>query len=169
MSRLLAALALGATALAGCATSPRTTVCVLDYEIISADQEYSYLAKAIPEFLTTELSSTPQLRVQDPQDVERYLTRRWTWQDTTRLRRLGRALGTDYFILGSVTRLGDSFVIESRLFSVDRGHVVPGTAFRETCRAEEDILVQVRSISDRLRYQIVARAEARAPGTQPAG
>jgi TolB-like protein len=169
MRRTALALSLIPLGLTGCVTTSPHSVCVLEYEIITPEPEYRYLAKAIPEFITNELANTAELRVQDPQDVERYISRRWTVRDTTRLRRLGKALGTEYFILGSVTRLGENFVIESRLFSVNRGHIVPGTAFRETCRSEQDILVQARSIADRLRYQIVARiapeaAEPMAPG-----
>ena len=64
-----------------------------------------------------------------------------------------------------MTRIDDEFVIESRLFSVMRGHVVPGTAFRETCASESDILGEVKTIAERLRFQIEARV---APMTTPA-
>lgn len=154
-----------ALVLFGCATGPRS-VCVLDYRIISGEPEYSHLARAIPEFITTELANTPNVRVREPQDVDRYLSEhRWSIWDHTRLQGLGRALHADYFILGSVTKLGGNFVIESRLYSVRQGHVVPGTAVRETCRSEQDILVEVRSIAEQMRYQIVART----PQTQGIG
>ena len=160
MFRQIAPSVLLALTLLGCVYQPRS-VCVLDFQIITADSEYTHLSRAIPEFLTTELANTPNLRVREPQDVDRLLSttrQRWTLRDHSRLRGLGRALHTDYLLLGSVTRLGENFVIESRLYSVARGHVVPGTAVRETCRSEQDILVQVRSIAEQLRYQIVARS-----------
>ena len=158
MRLTLAVLALAVLTM-GCVHQVRT-VCVLDYQIIAAEPDIGHLARAIPEFLTNELTNTPRMRVQDPQDVDRFMSdleQRWTLRNHSRLQGLGRSLGTDYFILGSVTRLGENFVIESRLFSVQRGHVVPGTAFRETCLDEQDILVQVRSIAEQLRYQILAR------------
>jgi len=137
-----------------------STVCVLDYQIISAEDDYRFLSRAIPEFLTSELAGSQRLYVRDPQDVDRLmndLEQRWTLRDHTRLKNLGRRLNADYFILGSVTRLGERFVIESRLFSVKRGHVVPGTAMRETCDSEREILTQVRSVAERMRFQILAR------------
>jgi TolB-like protein len=132
----------------------------MDFQVISAEPGYDHLAEAIPEFLTDELTRTSGMRLKDPQDLNRYLTnveQRWTLRDHARLRSVGEAMGTDYFILGSVTRLGDNFVIESRLFSVPQGHVVPGTAFRETCSSVHDILPQVRVLADQLEYQILAR------------
>ena len=123
----------------GCVRAPERQVCVMDFQVISADDEFDHLAEAIPEFLTAELTRTSRMRLRDPQDLARYLTgleRGWSMWDHPRLKRIGEALGTDYLVLGSVTRLGENFVIESRLFSVPKGHVVPGTAFRETCASE---------------------------------
>ncbi len=161
---------LAACVLIGCAPQTRI-VCVLDYEIIAPGSEYQYLARAIPEFLTNELAKTARMRVQDPQDVDRFISnreQRWVIRSPARLKRLGRSPGSDYFILGSVTRLGDNFVIESRLFSVERGHVVPGTAVREICRSEREILARVRLIADRMRYQVLARSPT-AAGSAPPG
>lgn len=159
--RTVSALSLALCALAlGCARSPERYVCVMDFQVISPDAGYEHLAEAIPEFLTDELTRTAHMRIKDPQDLNRYLTnveQRWTLRDHARLRSLGNAMGTDYFVLGSVTRLGDEFVIESRLFSVPGGHVVPGTAFRETCGSVHDILPQVQILADHLEYQILAR------------
>ncbi|MBN1477037.1 hypothetical protein JXA47_09800 [Candidatus Sumerlaeota bacterium] len=144
----------------GCFLGPTRSVCVLDYQVISAGPEHTHLARAIPEFLTHELSQNPRLEVQDPQDVDRYLSdleQRWTVRDHSRLQGLGMALGSDYFVLGSVTSLGPRFVVESRLFSIERGAIVPGTAFRRICQDEQDILMQIESIAEQLRHQILAR------------
>lgn len=51
----------------GCTHATRS-VCVLPYEVISADPRCEYLSEAIPEFLTNELSRTPMIEVQDPQE-----------------------------------------------------------------------------------------------------
>jgi TolB-like protein len=153
----------------GCATPSERVVCVLDFKVITPHDDQSHLARAIPEFITSELAQTPRVLVQDPQDVDRYVTHRgksWMLSDFGRLRGLGRSLGTDYFILGSVTRLGENFVIESRLFSVERGHVVPGTTFRQTCTSEDAILVQVGTLAEQLRYQILARTPPPINGQQ---
>jgi TolB-like protein len=158
--RSLLCAALCALSLGGCAVNNHT-VCALSYDVIAPEAECKHLARAIPEFLTHELSSTAEIRVQDPQDAERYLARRWAPPETWRLRRLGRALGADYLILGSVTKLEDQFIIESRLFSVARGHVVPGTAHRETCQSESEIPEHVEAIADHMRYQILARVQPR--------
>lgn len=155
--------ALSALAL-GCTHATRS-VCVLPYEVISADPRCEYLSEAIPEFLTNELSRTPMIEVQDPQEGHLRITTlrsRWALRDYSRLDTVGRQLGTDYFVLGSVTRLEGRYVLESRLFSVHSGRVVPGSAFRRTCADESDILRQVPEMAAELRHQILVRTPAAA-------
>jgi TolB-like protein len=149
---------------AGCTTGTRS-VCVLPYEVITPDPRCEYLSQAVPEFLTNELSRTPLIEVQDPQEANlriESLRNRWSLRDYSRLDTVGLRLGTDYFILGSITRLEDRFILESRLFSVYRGRVVPGTAFRRTCQTEQGILQEIPGIAGELRHQILMRTPAAA-------
>lgn len=136
---------------AGCVARP-CSVYVMNFEVIAKEPEYQYLGKVVSELLTHELANTPEFSVLDPQ--ERSGLQRKDWP----LKKIGRVLRADYLIMGSITHLDETFVLEGRLFSVDRGHVVPGTTVKQICRTEEEIPYNVARLAEQLRYQIQARS-----------
>lgn len=151
-----------ATLLNGCTLAPQRAV-VMDFENLTNDHQFDHLSGAIPESLITVMSREPEnVLLLERQDMNYYLreidkipnptVRMTRWQQ------LGRRLNVDYFIVGSVARFGKEFVVQTRLFSVDKGDIVRGSAMAARCDREEDILAICREFGDAMARQIRMRA-----------
>ncbi len=153
----------------GCVPVMHKRVMVMDFENATGDLQYDKLSKAIPEFIMTHMSSYPGIIFIEHQEVNLFIDENG-WQQDGSLKglrgwqALGRQLDVDYLVVGSVSKLGENFIIVSRLFSVPGGHVVPGTAVRQSCRSEEELFLRAKFIADTLRGQITGRQQQVAGG-----
>ena len=154
-----------AATLSGCTLVPRRAV-VMDFENLTNDHQFDHLSAAIPESLITVMNREPEsVYLLERQDMSYYLreidkipnptVRMTRWQQ------LGRRMKVDYFVVGSVARFGKEFVVQARLFSVDQGDIVRGSAMAARCGSEEDILAICREFGDAMVRQISARTMSR--------
>ena len=67
---------------------------------------------------------------------------------------MGRRMGVNYLVAGSVTRLDGTFVVNARLVSTATGEIVPGTSTFRYCPREADLYPAMQSISRFMSYQI---------------
>jgi TolB-like protein len=133
-------------------------VMVMDFDYYSKAPDDQYLATAIPEFLIGTLGNEHICRLLERQDMRTYFTTfkeertkegRWN-----KLKRFGEAIGADYLVLGSVSRLDENYILEARLFSVRDGAVVPGTAVWQSGSSAREIFDKSRYIAKFLAYQL---------------
>lgn len=126
----------------GCVVSPTRAV-VMDFEVLANDNSLNHLSGALPECLTTVINNSRRpVRVMERQDVNYYLReidKAPYPMRLTRWQQLGERLDIDYFITGSVSRLDDQILIQTRLFSVDKGEVLTGSAHALRCTTADQI------------------------------
>lgn len=152
---LLAAIQLAAV---GCARyeGPRR-VAVIDFENTVADPQLTHLSQTMAEYLTASLVNDSRIVVVERREVTAAEGKgslvAFLMGNPSKLKRLGKRIGADYIVVGSVSRLEENFVLTARLFSVATGTVVPGTSASKSCRREEDLYPLVESLSRFIAYQ----------------
>lgn len=104
-----------------------STVAVLDFESIGSE---NYLGKAVAEIMRTELVGTERFRVVERAQINKALTEQ-TLQlsgaiDNNNAVQLGKLLGADLIIVGSVVKIGSAYTINSRMIDVATGEAQLG-------------------------------------------
>ena len=172
ISRLIAAralaLLLGAPLLlSGCqSVGAPIRVAVPDFESTLADEKLAHL----PQSLAAQLSASLLAQFGDSEAtvIERIDlrlqsagSRLWGFVDPRppTLQRLGKRLNADYLVIGDISRLEDNFILNSNLFSVATGQVVPGTSLTRVCPREGDLFPSVQSVARFMAYQVRNYAE----------
>ena len=143
----------------GCMT-PYKRVLIMNFDNATGDPSCEKLEVAVPEYLTTYMSHYEGMIFLERQAVNQYMLDHGLKNDAlfrnpNNWKLLGQQQGADYLIAGSISRLGENFIIVARLFSVDKGVVVPGSSVNQYCREEEDIYLKIQIIAEFLRRQIL--------------
>lgn len=119
----------------GAPTIPR--LAVLYFEVMSADPDDAYLAAGLTEDLIVDLTRVEGLQVASRGDVLQYRDR------PVPPRTLGRELGADYVVLGSVRRAGQRARISAQLVRASDGHTLWGERFDRTLEDLFDVQAEV--------------------------
>jgi tetratricopeptide (TPR) repeat protein len=131
----------------------REPVLVTDFENRASD---STLAIAATEALRLDLAESPAVTLLAPARIHDALTRMRVPPGTPLRFALGRELaireGIKAVIGGDVTRVGQSYVVAARIVKAETGEVLAG--FRETARADAEIIAAVDRVSKELRRRI---------------
>lgn len=140
----------------GCqSTAPRPRrVAVMEFEIAIPGEDGQHHARNLPELLTASLAQDKRLAVVDRGDVQQGLATLPPGVGPQRLQQLGRRLGADYVIEGSLSKLEDTYILNARLFSVATGETVPGTSYFKSFQKEEDLYPSVQSVSRFMAHQV---------------
>jgi adenylate cyclase len=93
--------------------APRLSIVVLPFINLSDDREQQYLADAITDDLTTDLSRIPDLVVLSRNTAFTYRDKR------TDTRQIGRELNVRYVLQGSVRRSGNRIRVNTQLIDTD--------------------------------------------------
>ncbi|MBI4772610.1 MAG: hypothetical protein HY788_00280 [Deltaproteobacteria bacterium] len=105
----------------------KPTVAVLDFESIGSEE---YLGKAVAEIMRTELVGTQQFRVVERAQIRRALSEQELQMsgviDDRSAVELGKLLGADLIIVGSVVKIGTAYTINSRMIDVKTGEAKLG-------------------------------------------
>jgi TolB-like protein/tetratricopeptide (TPR) repeat protein len=124
------------------AAPPRMSVAVLPFDNLSGDGSEDYLAEAITDDLTTDLSHMPQAM------VIAHASARAVRSRNLDVHQIGRELGVRYVIEGSVRRTGTALRINVQLVSAETGgHLWADRFDRELSgmvAGEDDVLVRMR-------------------------
>ena len=147
--------------LLGCVTYKKRVV-VMDFVNATNMRSYNIIAKeAIPEMLITDLTNWNSLRLLERQDIARYLyevdNNPNNPKNLTRWQQLGQKMQADYFIAGSIAKLGEIFFINIRIFNVRTGKLVPGSGLRRQCVKDEELPKILKDIADKLAVAFKSR------------
>ncbi|MBN2223916.1 MAG: hypothetical protein JW765_04495 [Deltaproteobacteria bacterium] len=88
---------------------------------INSPEKLDYLEGAIYDMIASRLSIDENIAVMERSTVERALGKDYEISMTVdNAESLGRRLGADYVILGSLTKLGEAFSIDAKMFNVSK-------------------------------------------------
>ena len=109
------------------AADVKPTVAVLDFESIGSE---GHLGKAVSEIMRTELINTGQFRVLERSQLDRALSEQKLQQsgivDDKSVVELGKLLGANFIIIGSVVKMGTAYTINSRMIDIKTGEATLG-------------------------------------------
>lgn len=105
----------------------KQTIAVLDFESIGSEE---HLGKAVSEIIRTELIETNRYRVVERAQINKTISEQ-TFQksrliDDKSAVELGKLLGADLIVIGSVVKIGTSYTINSRMIDTKTGEAKMG-------------------------------------------
>ncbi len=112
-------------------------VAVLYFEVMSADPDDAYLAAGLTEDLITDLMRLEGVRVASRAEVVPLKDRQ------VPPRTIGRELGVDYLVMGSVRRAGNRARISAQLVRASDGHTLWAERFDRTLEDLFDVQAEV--------------------------
>jgi hypothetical protein len=132
----------------------KITVAVLDFEPKNIPQES---AEAITDLLRTELFNTGRFMVVERQKIQKILEEQKFQMsgltDTDKAAQLGRLLNVKKIMIGSVTRLGNTQILNTRILDVQSGLVELAEAVE--CKGGDEALpAAVTELSLKVSYKI---------------
>ena len=142
--------------------APRLSIAVLPFRNLSADPQQDYLADAITDDLTTDLSHIPGSTVIARGSADTYRGRAVAASE------IGRTLNVRYLLEGSLRIEGDTFHINSQLIDAATGAHVRGDRFDVTRDKLGSVQEQiVRRIASTLDFTLVQVEAARSLHERP--
>ena len=146
------------------APSNKPSIAVLPFTSMSGDVEQQYFGDGITEDIITELARFRNLHV-----LARNTSFRYRGQDVD-VQRVGRELGVQYIVEGSVRRLGDRIRITAQLIDTATGHHVWADRFdrnQEELFAVQDQVVKTiaATLVGRMHAAATERAQRKAPAS----
>lgn len=110
-----------------CCADVKQAVVVMDFKSIGSEQ---HLGEAVAEILRTELIDTQRFRVVERAQIDKALSELMFQQsgaiDENNVVEIGKFLGTDLIIIGSVVKIGSSYTINSRTIDIKTGEATSG-------------------------------------------
>jgi adenylate cyclase len=124
--------------------APRLSIAVLPIQNLSGDAEQEYLADAITEDLTTDLSQLPGAFV-----IARSSAFTYKGQSLD-VKRIGEELGVRYVLQGSVRKVGDIWRVNTQLISTETGASLWSDRFDQALKdlgaGQDEIVARLRSV-----------------------
>jgi TolB-like protein len=105
----------------------KQTVAVLDFESVGAEE---HLGKAVAEIIRTELIDTNRYRVVERAQINKAISEQKLQKsgliDDKSAVELGKILGADMIVIGSMVKIGTSYTINSRMVDTKTGEAKLG-------------------------------------------
>lgn len=144
----LIAIAVFAFAVTGFAAD-KPSVAILDFETVGSEE---HLGKAVAEIMRTELIDTNKFRVVERAQINKALSeqrfQRSGVTDEKSATEIGKLLGADLIIIGSVVKIGSSYTINSRMIDIKTGEATLG---KNVTGSDLNLLTNLsRTLIDRL-------------------
>jgi adenylate cyclase len=133
--------------------SSKPSIAVLPFVSMSGDVEQQFFGDGITEDIITELARFRQLQV-----LARNSSFRYRGQDVD-VQRVGRELGVQYIVEGSVRRVGDRMRITAQLIDTATGHHLWAERFD---RGEEELFAVQDQVVKTIAATLVGRLSAAA-------
>jgi TolB-like protein len=109
------------------ASDVKPTVAVMDFESVGSEE---HLGKAVAEIVRTELINTGQFRVLERSQLDRALSEQTLQKsgliDDKSVVELGKLLGANFIIIGSVVKMGTAYTLNSRMIDMKTGEATLG-------------------------------------------
>jgi adenylate cyclase len=149
---------------AGAVTGNKPSIAALPFVSMSGDVEQQYFGDGITEDIITELARFRNLHV-----LARNTSFRYRGQDVD-VQRVGRELGVQYIVEGSVRRIGNRIRITAQLIDTATGHHVWADRFdrnEEELFAVQDQVVKTiaATLVGRMQAAATERAQRKAPAS----
>ena len=138
---------------AGAVTGSKPSIAVLPFISMSGDVEQQYFGDGITEDIITELARFRNLHV-----LARNTSFRYRGQDVD-VQRVGRELGVQYIVEGSLRRIGNRIRITAQLIDTATGHHVWADRFD---RNEEELFAVQDQVVKTIAATLVGRMHAAA-------
>jgi len=114
-------------AVTGFANDSKSSVAVLDFESMGTED---YIGKAVAEIMRTALVSNKSYRVVERAQINKAISEQKFQKsgiiDDKSAVEIGKVLGADLIIVGSVVKLGNAYTINSRMIDVKTGEAKLG-------------------------------------------
>lgn len=132
------------------AAEKRIRLVVIEFKTLADIEKNTQLGVMVSEMLTTEVVNSEAFKIVEREQLQKVLKEMAMAQsgiiDTTKAQEIGRMLGADAIITGSVIRIQDKLRIDARIIEVKTGVVV--SAVNRFCTEElADISRQVKDIT----------------------
>ena len=141
------------------------TVAIVPFKV-NAEKDMSFLRDGVYDMLSTRLSREGEVEVLNRQTVEKALPATRGPLTEAAGRELGRKLSADYVLFGSITVLGNSISMDSKM--VDVAGAKPAMSFFEQSDDAGGIISKVNAMAVDINQQMFGRAVAARPAA-PAG
>jgi TolB-like protein len=109
-------------------TAAVRTVAVLDFDNNSGDARYDPLGKGIAAMMISDLVGVPTIQVVERAHMQDLLAemklQESRYFDPTTAQRVGRMLGAEYVVVGSIVAMDPQVAIDTRVVQVGTGEVV---------------------------------------------
>ncbi|HJT13218.1 MAG TPA: adenylate/guanylate cyclase domain-containing protein [Dongiaceae bacterium] len=138
---------------AGAVAGSKPSIAVLPFSSMSGDPDQQYFCDGITEDIITQLARFRQLHV-----LARNTSFRYRGQDVD-VQRVGRELGVQYIVEGSLRRLGNRIRITAQLIDAATGHHVWADRFD---RNEEELFAVQDQVVKTIAATLVGRMHAAA-------
>jgi TolB-like protein len=148
------------------AAAAAKTVAIVPFRV-NAEKDMNYLRDGVYDMLASRLYKEGEVEVLNRQVVERALPAGSGPLAETAARELGRKLGADFILFGSLTVLGNSISLDSKM--VDVGGAKPTLSFFEQSEDAGGIITRLNQMSADINAKMFGRAQAAArPVAAPA-
>jgi TolB-like protein len=135
---------------------PINSIAVLPLLNSTADGMSDYLSDGISEGVLNRLTAASQLRVIARASVFEFKGKH------VDPRQVGIQLGVGAILLGSMTRSGDSVIVQADLVSVERGSEIWGHRYQTPLAALQDLEAEIAlDVADKLKVQLVGNERRR--------
>jgi TolB-like protein/DNA-binding winged helix-turn-helix (wHTH) protein/Tfp pilus assembly protein PilF len=140
---------------------PRLSIVVLPFENLSGDRSEDYLAEAITDDLTTDLSRIPGMLVVARQSA-------YAYRRSMDVRKIGEELSVRYALKGSMRRLGSVLRVNAQLLATETGSHLWADRFdqqlKDLSAGQEEI---VRRVGHTLNVAVMDIESARSKRERP--
>lgn len=128
-------------------------IAVVEFQSLGFNKEKSFVGKMISEMFTTEVANSEAFKIIERDQLKKVLDEIAVGQsgiiDTSDARQLGKILGADAIITGSVMKIEEELRIDSRMIEVKTGVIM--SAERKICKEIlSDISSKVIEMTDSL-------------------
>jgi TolB-like protein len=130
-------------------------VAILPFMIYS-QENLDYLREGIYNILTSRITVEERIDVMERSIVERALyEERPTRLDEAAATKIGRRIGADYIVLGSITKVGDYISLDARLINIAEEKPPLGVFTQH--KGIDDVMVKIGDFAQEIGYKILGR------------
>jgi TolB-like protein len=134
----------------------KPVIAVVDFRSLGLDE---FVGQTIAEIIRTELIGTGKFKVLERGALQKVLEEQQLSMsgvaDEQTAVRVGRLVGAKFIMVGSISKLGDNYILNSRLVDVESGEAVQGKSFQG--RSENEL----PSMARQLVLSVVGRGEVK--------
>jgi len=143
VSILAVALILALTSAPALAADKTGSIAFLPFKA-NAPQDMTYLTSGIRDMLASRLASEIGLTVIDKGLVDKALAGAGVPAQNDAVRKIGKSLGADYLVAGSLTSLGGSLSLDAKVFDMATG---TPQSFYATAKGENEIITAIDTLA----------------------